>query len=150
MNAGAPSVLCAYGQEDMDRLAAASSAGAFMPLRFARFVAIAGLDQSWAVAMRAWIGRQRGPVSVSDAYRYFARHPKAAGNPNWRAKVRQKLAQVGERIERDRYVAAQPERKGTDNMTEQFEFIAPNGAYLQGTNELIPAAYAWFFWAGSC
>jgi hypothetical protein len=84
----------------------ASSAGAFMPLRFARFVAIAGLDQSWAVAMRAWIGRQRGPVSVSDAYRYFARHPKAAGNPNWRAKVRQKLAQVGERIERDRYVAA--------------------------------------------
>lgn len=97
-NAGAPSVLCAYGQDDMDRLAAANLPGAFVPLRFARFALVTGLDLSWSEVMRAWLARQHGPVSVSDAYRFFARHPKAASNDNWRAKVRQKLATVGRRV----------------------------------------------------
>lgn len=100
-NAGAPSVLCAYGQDDLDRLAACGLAGALTPLRFARFVAVGGVsDMSWREALIAWVRRQDGPVSVSDAYRHFARHPKAQRNPNWRAKVRQtfqraKLANVG-------------------------------------------------------
>lgn len=105
-NAGAPSVLCAYGAEEMDRLAAADLDGAFVPLRFARFALIAGLDVSWAEAVRGWMARQSGTVRVSDAYRYFASHPKARGNPNWRAKVRQKLATVATRVERDCYRAA--------------------------------------------
>lgn len=105
-NGGAPSVLCAYGQEDLDRLAASDLDGALVPLRFARFVAIAGLDTSWAEAMRRFLATARGPVSVSDAYRHFARHPKAQRNPNWRAKVRQKLQQCGNRIGRNEYVAA--------------------------------------------
>lgn len=105
-NAGAPSVLCAYGQDDMDRLAASDIEGSFVPLRFARFAMVAGLDQSWARLVRDWIGRQRGPVSVSDAYRHFARHPKIKRNPHWRAKVRQKLALVATRVDRDQYVAA--------------------------------------------
>jgi hypothetical protein len=102
-NGGAPSVLAAYGQEDMDRLAASDLDGAFVPLRLARFALVTGLAGSWAELMRDWLARQRGPVSVSDAYRYFARHPKARRNPNWRAKVRQKLAQVGDRVARDSY-----------------------------------------------
>lgn len=105
-NGGAPSVLCAYGQEELDQLAAANLPGAFVPLRFARFTLIAGLDQSWAQLMRGWIAQQRGPVSVADAYRHFASHPKARRNRNWRAKVRQKLALVAHRVERDRYVPA--------------------------------------------
>jgi len=105
-NAGAPSVLCAYGTDDMDRLAAADLPGSFVPLRFTRFVAIAGLDLSWSSLMRDWLARQDGPVSVSDAYRHFARHPKAQRNPNWRAKVRQKIAAVGHRIGRDQYARA--------------------------------------------
>jgi hypothetical protein len=56
--------------------------------------------------MRDWIAKQRGPVSVGDAYRHFASHPKARRNRNWRAKVRQKLAAVALRVERDRYVPA--------------------------------------------
>jgi hypothetical protein len=80
--------------------------GAFVPLRFARFALVAGLDQSWAVLMRDWIAKQSGPVSVGDAYRHFASHPKARRNRNWRAKVRQKLAAVAQRVERDRYVPA--------------------------------------------
>lgn len=104
-NAGAPSVLCAYGQDDLDRLAASDLRGALVPLRFARFTIVAGLDLSWSQITREWLSRQMGPVSVSDAYRFFARHPKAAGNNNWRAKVRQKLQQVGRRVARDQYLA---------------------------------------------
>jgi hypothetical protein len=105
-NAGAPSVLCAYGADDMDRLAASELDGAFVPLRFARFAVVAGLDLSWSQIMREWISRQPGPISVSDAYRFFARHPKIKSNPNWRAKVRQKLPLVARRVGRDSYVAA--------------------------------------------
>jgi hypothetical protein len=107
-NGGAPSVLCAYGQDDLDRLAASDLDGALVPLRFARFIAVAGLDvhYSWADAMREFLASSHGPVSVSDAYRHFARHPKAERNPNWRAKVRQKLQQCGSRIERNQYVAS--------------------------------------------
>lgn len=103
-NGGAPSVLCAYGQDDLDRLAASGLDGALVPLRFARFVLVAGIDDSWADAMRDFLRRQSGPVSVSDAYRHFARTSRAARNPNWRAKVRQKLQQCGNRIERNSYI----------------------------------------------
>lgn len=105
-NGGAPSVLAAYGQDDMDRLASCDLAGAFVPLRLARAVLVAGLELSWADAVRDYLRRQGGPVNVSDAYRYFASHPKARGNPNWRAKVRQKLQLVGERIAPATYALA--------------------------------------------
>lgn len=105
-NGGAPSVLCAYGQEDLDRLAAAPLPGALVPLRFARMVAVAGLDMSWSQVMQAWLLRQHGTVSVSDAYRFFAQHPKARNNPNWRAKVRQVLARVARRVDFNQYEVA--------------------------------------------
>jgi hypothetical protein len=104
----APSVLCAFGQGDLDRLATCDLDGAFMPLRFARFALVAGLDQTWTQAIGDWLRRQRGPVSIGDAYRYFATHPKAARNPNWQAKVRQKLQQLGERVDRATYAHKQP------------------------------------------
>lgn len=102
-NGGAPSVLAAYGADDLDRLAASDLAGALVPLRFARFVVMAGLDVSWATAVRTWVRQQRGPISVSDAYRHFARHPKAANNPHWKAKVRQKLQLVATRVAPGQY-----------------------------------------------
>lgn len=108
-NAGAPSVLCAYGQDDMDRLAASSIDGAFVPLRFARFAiigGIAGIDDSWAEVMAEWLSSRRGTVSVSDAYRHFAQHPKARGRRHWRPQVRKVLARVGQRVGRDSYAAA--------------------------------------------
>lgn len=92
-NAGAPSVLCAYGQDDLDRLAASDLAGSLVPLRFTRLAVVQVLDLSWRDAVTQWLRAQRGPVSLSDAYRYFASHPKAAANSNWKPKVRQKLQQ---------------------------------------------------------
>lgn len=97
-NNPAPSVLCAYGQDDLDRLAASGLAGHLVPLRFARFALVAALDPSWTEIVGPWLRAQHGPVSVSDAYRHFARHPKARGKRHWQAKVRQKLQELGERV----------------------------------------------------
>lgn len=102
-NSGAPSVLCAYGREDMDILAGCALSGAFVPLKLARGLLVAGLDLSWSEAVTEWLARQSGPVHIGEAYRYFAGHPKAKRNPHWRAKVRQKLQRVGERVERGTY-----------------------------------------------
>lgn len=96
-NAGAPSVLCAYGDDDLDRLAASELQGAFVPLRFARFTMVAALDSTWREIVLGYVRRERGPVSVSDLYRALAKHPKAKSNPNWRAKVRQTLQRAGAR-----------------------------------------------------
>lgn len=97
-NSGAPSVLCAYGQDDLDRLAASSLPGALVPLRFARYVLVDGLTGSWGEAVRDFLRGQPGPVNLSDAYRHFARHPKARGRRHWQAKVRQQLQLHGERV----------------------------------------------------
>lgn len=103
-NAGAPSVLCAYGQDDLDRLAQAEIGGAFVPLRFARFVMIEpATSRTWAEEMRAFLDGCDGPVSLADAYRHFRGHPKAKQNPNWEAKVRQQIASEGERVGRATY-----------------------------------------------
>lgn len=98
MNAGAPSVLCAYGQDDLDRLAAANLDGALVPLRFARFLLVDGLVGTWGEEVRRWLDQQGGPVNLSDAYRHFARHPKARGRRHWQAKVRQQLQEHGRRV----------------------------------------------------
>lgn len=108
-NAGAPSVLAAYGVDDMDRLAASDIAGQFVPLRLARGLLVAGLDPTWAEAMATLMRASGGQVTVSEAYRYFASHPKARGNPNWRAKVRQTLQRIGNRVAPATY-RAKPEQ----------------------------------------
>lgn len=97
-NNPAPSVLAAYGQDDLERLAGLTMAGEFVPLRFARFVLIDALDPSWCDLVGPWLRAQRGPVRLADAYREFARHPKTRRNRHWQAKVRQTLQRVGQRV----------------------------------------------------
>lgn len=103
-NSGAPSVLCAYGQDDLDRLAAADLDGALVPLRFARFLMVDGLVGTWGEEVRRWLADQDGPISLGEAYRHFARHPKSALNQHWQAKVRQQLQEHGRRVGPARYV----------------------------------------------
>lgn len=90
-NAGAPSVLCAYGAEDADILASCGLNGQFVPLRLPRMIVVAALTPSWRQVVAAFVLAQRGPVSVDQLYRALARHPKARANRHWRAKVRQTL-----------------------------------------------------------
>lgn len=90
-NAGAPSVLCAYGQDDLDRLAECGLPGMFAPLRFSRFIVVAAAHESWRDLVLQQVRAARGPVSVADLYRAVGRHPRARENRHWRAKVRQTL-----------------------------------------------------------
>lgn len=99
-NAGAPSVLCAYGQDDLDRLAASDLPGHLTPLRFPRYVVVAALDDahaSWRDVVMAALAKEGGAISLSDLYRAVARHPKAAEAKHWRPKVRQTLKRAGAR-----------------------------------------------------
>lgn len=105
-NAGAPTVLCAYGVEDMDVLAACEIAGQFVPLRLPRSVLVQAFERStesatWAAVVRSFFDRHGdGPVALAELYRYVRGLPKAAGNRNPEAKVRQILQREGyERVD---------------------------------------------------
>lgn len=97
-NAGGPTVLCAYGQDQMDVLAAAEIGGQFIPLHFPR--SVLGIEfaneaaksyASWREALAEFFADRPGPVCLADLYAAFATHPKSATNPNYQAKLRQQL-----------------------------------------------------------
>ena len=99
-NAGAPTVLVAYGMKDADVLAACRIAGRFVPLLIPRSVvvrlfstseAVEKIDMTWSQALADFFGERRGPVPLDEVYRHFAGHPKAAGRRNFDAKLRQQL-----------------------------------------------------------
>lgn len=90
-NAGAPSVLCAYGNDDADVLAKCGIDGQFVPLRLPRLFIASGLDRTWLEVVSEWLGKQSGPVALADLYRQFASHPKSKNNRNVDAKIRQVL-----------------------------------------------------------
>jgi len=102
-NAGAPTVLCAYGADDADVLAACRIDGHFVPLRIPRSVVVSifaasdeveKIDITWSAAVAEFFRDRPGPVALDELYRHFARHRKATTNPNFDAKLRQQL-QVG-------------------------------------------------------
>lgn len=103
-NAGAPTVLCAYGVNDADVLCAYSESGErgkFVPLKFPRSILGAIISapsnedekiiRTWRQALAEFFATRSGPVSLDELYRHFADHPKAATNPNYDAKIRQQL-----------------------------------------------------------
>lgn len=93
-NAGAPTVLCAYGAEDTDVLAACTIAGQFVPLRFPRSVLgalVSPHDVTWREAIAKFFEGREGPVELRELYAAFADHPKAVANKNVDAKLRQQL-----------------------------------------------------------
>lgn len=98
-NAGAPTVLCAYGAEDTDILAACEIAGQFVPLRIPRSVLVSIFAtnklgekiDTWAKALEQFFVERDGPVALDELYRHFAGHRKAITNQNYQAKLRQQL-----------------------------------------------------------
>lgn len=91
--AGAPSVLCAYGDRDLEILATCGLAGALVPLRLGRGVVALALEGTWREEVEAVVAGRRSPVLLADLYRLLADHPKARRNRNYRAKIRQVLQQ---------------------------------------------------------
>ncbi|MBY0364055.1 MAG: phage N-6-adenine-methyltransferase [Phreatobacter sp.] len=100
-NGGAPSVLIAYGEEDVERLAQCKLDGQFVPLSRPVMIAVAlnslGTvpgDESWADIIRNAVG-SRTTVSLSELYERISGHRKTSGNPFWREKIRQTLGRIG-------------------------------------------------------
>lgn len=107
-NSGAPTVLCAYGDHDMEILAACGLNGQFVPLIFPRGVIVAALrDLTWREALSDFLAAHGAPIALADLYQAFAEHPKSRANPHWREKLRQTLQQgAGKRIARGQWAAA--------------------------------------------
>lgn len=89
--AKAPSVLCAWGEENADALAESGLAGRFVPLQLPRRFAVLSLQPSWRDAVERWIREQNRPVRLSELYRAFAHHPRARQTRHYREKLRQTL-----------------------------------------------------------
>jgi hypothetical protein len=107
-NAGAPSVLVAYGTYDTDVLATTKLAGQFVPLRLPRSIVVAALQPTWREAVDNCLRSQPGPVRLDELYRALADHPKAQTNPHWREKVRQTLQRgAGVQVERGKWEATE-------------------------------------------
>lgn len=108
-NAGAPTVLCAYGMHDADVLAACNIDGSFVPLRFPRSVLVEALTQpTWFEVVRDAVASIAGdkPVTVADIWNAVRSHPKAEGREHARAKVRQVLQLgAGVSVGRDQWMA---------------------------------------------
>ena len=90
-NAGAPSVLVAYGADDLDVLAQSGIAGHLVPLRLPRGVVVAALAPTWRELVVRYLREQPGPVAIGELYVALAAHPKARGRRHVRAKLRQTL-----------------------------------------------------------
>lgn len=88
-NSGAPSVLCAYGVQDAERLADSGIDGQFVPLLLPTFVAVVGTEarMSWRELVREVVGRQGSPIRLDELYALLRRHPKSRTNRNYEAKV---------------------------------------------------------------
>lgn len=126
-NGGAPTVLCAYGATDAEILAFSGIEGKFVPLVFPRSVLGAAMtNQTWMEALVDWFNGQNGPVSLDELYRAFSDHPKAKDNPNWRAKLRNRL-QHGpfERVGRGQWVAAPSLSNDPVDLEDSIELSSP-------------------------
>lgn len=101
INAGAPSCLISYGNEDRDILAAAAIDGHFVPLRIQTQIAATAIPETWRQEIAKVFDDAGEVISLQDIYKAFAGHPKCAENLNWKPKIRQALQRAGyERVEK--------------------------------------------------
>lgn len=103
-NAGAPTVLVAYGADDADVLAECGIAGQFVPLLIGRSVVVAGLPApTWREIVEMALADAEGPVPVAAIWRAVRSHPRARASRHAREKVRQTLQRHAERVGPDRW-----------------------------------------------
>ena len=86
-NAGAPSVLVAYGDLDVDHLAKADLAGKFVLLSNDHYAVVA-VPRTWRELVRSCFNGD-AVRSLDQLYEALHDTPKAMANQHWKAKIRQ-------------------------------------------------------------
>ena len=86
-NAGAPSMLVAYGGDDRDRLAASGIRGEFILLANMVY-SVLQVPTTWVEVVANSFGDDK-ELSLPDLYHRIEGHPKTASNQHWHAKIRQ-------------------------------------------------------------
>lgn len=106
-NAGAPSVLIAYGNKNVDSLEQSDLPGAHV-IRNYRPALFVGIDYTWRKIITIAIEEKSEPLSVSEIYKLVeATAPaKVRNNSNYKAKIRQQLQQYFCRVSRAHYSLA--------------------------------------------
>lgn len=91
-DAGAPVVLCAYGADDVDRLAQSGIDGKFVPLVLVTSIAGADLGDTWSSIVQSVMRRFRGAaVRLEEIYAEVGKHARARASHHFKDKVRQVL-----------------------------------------------------------
>jgi hypothetical protein len=98
-NAGAPSVLCAYGPEDAEILYESGIDGAFValtrPVMIHVAIACRAPVPAWRDIVTEAIRELGGTARLRDIYAALESHPRVAANAHWREKIRQTVARIG-------------------------------------------------------
>jgi hypothetical protein len=98
-NAGAPSVLCAYGPEDAEILYESGIDGAFVALTRPVMIHVAIACEApvpvWRDIVTEAIRELGGTARLRDIYAALESHPRVAANAHWREKIRQTVARIG-------------------------------------------------------
>ncbi len=90
-NAGAPNVLCAYGEMDADILAESGLPGQFVPLKLRTLIFGFSEVGSWVEEVAKVLRTANAPMTLDRLYRALASSPKAKRTNTYRAKIRQTL-----------------------------------------------------------
>jgi hypothetical protein len=97
-NSGGPSVLIAYGPRDAEMLLDSGLDGAPVALNLPTMIYMSMVRfqpvQHWREIVTDALKSLGGAGSLSQLYELLETHPKQAGNPNWRAKIRQTVARM--------------------------------------------------------
>lgn len=107
-NSGGPSVLVAYGAEDVERLLESGLDGTVVGLKRPVMLHLA-LQQdvpmpTWKALVKKAVLDLGGEATLQQLYEALQDHPRVEANPNYRAKIRQTLSRLeAERLEEGRY-----------------------------------------------
>ncbi len=101
-NAGAPSVLCAYGPDDAEILRHCGLKGQFVGLKMPVLLhmvlqpeARSGEALSWREVVLDALRKAGGTAKLSDLYSFLESHPKVKGSAHFREKIRQTVGRLG-------------------------------------------------------
>lgn len=98
-NAGAPSVLISYGEENADRIADSGLKGKHLPVN-AQVIVIVGISPSWSTVVASAIRRSNGTAALQTIYDLveLIAPDKVQRNHHYREKIRRTVQEQFERV----------------------------------------------------